>query len=112
MFVDDKKYESVHTSAWPTICEERINEEENNGEIIIAIIGEIRRDKAENQKPLNTPIRTLTFYSKDKKIQDIINQTKQDLVGICKIEKLKIKLNNGEGREVQGYPSIRFEAEY
>jgi valyl-tRNA synthetase len=113
MFVDDKKYESIHISQWPTIQNELINDNtEKSGDLIIAVMGEIRRDKAENQKPLNAEIQKLTIHSESKKILDIIYQAKEDLVGTLKIEKIQILESKGEGREVQGYPDVCLVVEY
>jgi len=113
MFSDDKKHESIHVSQWPTIQEELIDEEtEKSGDLIVAIMGEIRRDKAENQKPLNTPIQKLTLYSEDKKTVDVLCHAEEDLAGTCKIEKMEVVSSKGEGREVQGYPDVCFVAEY
>ena len=75
-------------------------------------MGEIRRDKAENQKPLNAPVQKLTLYSEDKEIVDVLRNAEEDLAGTCKIEKMQVKLVKGKGREIQGYPSVYFAAEY
>jgi valyl-tRNA synthetase len=113
MYADDKKHESIHTSQWPTVQKELINPEtEKSGDLIVAVMGEIRRDKAENQKPLNSAIQKLTVYSKDKKNIDVLCSVEEDLAGTCKIEKMEAVLTKGEGREVQGYPNVRFVAEY
>ena len=113
MFADNNKHESIHISQWPTINEELIDEKtENQGDLIIAVMGEIRRDKAENQKPLNIPVQKLTLYSEDKTIADILLQAEEDLAGTCKIEKMEVISSKGDGREVQGYPDVRFIADY
>jgi valyl-tRNA synthetase len=113
MYAEDKKHESIHTSQWPTVQKELINPEtEKSGDLIVAVMGEIRRDKAENQKPLNSAIQKLTIYSKDKKNIDVLCSVEEDLAGTCKIEKMEAVLTKGEGREVQGYPNVRFVAEY
>jgi valyl-tRNA synthetase len=113
MYADDKKHESIHVSPWPTIHEELIDEEtEKKGDLIVAVMGEIRRDKAENQKPLNAPIQKLTIHSEDKTTTQVLRQAEEDLVGTCKIEKIEIVKGKGEGKEVQGYPDVRFRTEY
>ncbi|MFC1486756.1 valine--tRNA ligase [Thermoproteota archaeon] len=113
MFADKNKHESIHISQWPTINEELIDEKtENQGDLIVAVMGEIRRDKAENQKPLNIPIQKLTLYSEDKTIADILCQAEEDLAGTCKIEKMEVISSKGDGREVQGYPDVRFITDY
>jgi len=113
MFADDKKLESIHVSQWPKIQEEIINQEiEKSGDLIVAVMGEIRRDKAENQKPLNSEIKQLTIYTEDKRAADILAKAEEDLVGTCKIQKLEIKLTKSQGKEVQGYPKIQFVVDY
>jgi valyl-tRNA synthetase len=113
MFADDKSHESIHTSEWPTIQEELIDPEtEKQGDLIVAVMGEIRRDKAENQKPLNVQIQKLIVYTEDKETADILCGAEEDLAGTCKIEKMEVKAAKGEGREIQGYPNVHVVVEY
>jgi valyl-tRNA synthetase len=113
MFADDKQLKSIHVSQWPKIQDDLIDEDvEKSGDLIVAVMGEIRRDKAENQKPLNVEIKKLTVYTEDKQAADALTKAEEDLTGTCKIEKLEINLTNGQGKEVQGYPKIQFVAEY
>ncbi len=110
---DDKSHESIHTSEWPTIKEELIDPEtEKQGDLIVAVMSEIRRDKAENQKPLNIQIQKLTVYTEDKKTADTLCGAEEDLAGTCKIEKMEVKSAKGEGREIQGYPNVHVVVEY
>ncbi len=113
MYADDKKQESIHTTQWPTIEKDLIDPEtEINGDLIVAVMGEIRRDKAENQKSLNTTVKKLTLYSEDKQKLDVLCGAEEDLAGTCKIEKMEATLTKGEGRKVQGYPDVRFAVDY
>ncbi len=113
MFADDKKHESIHISSWPTLQEKLIDKEtEKHGDLIVAVMGEIRRDKAKNQKPLNTPIHKLKLYSEDKEKTQILRQAEEDLVGTCKIEKIEFLTAKKGEREVEGYPDVHFRAEY
>jgi valyl-tRNA synthetase len=113
MYADDKKHESIHVSPWPLPQNEMISDEsEEQGNLIAAVIGEIRRDKAECQKPLNAPIQKLTLYSADKEKRQVLNQAEEDLIGTCKVETIEIVSTLGKGREVEGYPEVCFKAEY
>jgi len=113
MYFDDKHHQSIHSSEWPIVNKELVdNETEKHGDLIVAVMGEIRRDKAENQKPLNVQIQKLTVSSEDSNILNVLCQAEEDLVGTCKIEKLQVKVTPNKGREVQGYPSIRLIVEY
>jgi valyl-tRNA synthetase len=113
MYADDQKHESIHVSPWPTLQEELVDEEtEKRGDLVVAVMGEIRRDKAENQKPLNAPIKKLTLHSEDREKLRVLRQAEEDLVGTCKIGKIEFIPAKGEEREVEGYPDVRFRAEY
>lgn len=113
MYATEKQEKSIHTTQWPTIKKELIDPEtEKNGDLIVAVIGEIRRDKADNQKPLNAAIQKLTLYSEDKQSLEVLRNAEEDLAGTCKIEKMKTVSTIGKGREVQGYQNIHFIAEY
>jgi valyl-tRNA synthetase len=112
MYADDKKLESIHVSSWPTSREELVDEEvEEKGDLIVAVMGEIRRNKAENQKPLNVPIKKLTLYIEDKQKADILANAEEDLAGTLKVEQLVIK-PKGKGREIKGCTEVYFDAEY
>ena len=113
MYFDDKQQQSIHISEWPIVNKELIDKEtEKHGDLIVAVMGEIRRDKAENQKPLNVQIQKLTVYSEDNEVLDVLSQAKEDLAGTCKIEKLEVKIATSKGREVEGYPNVCLVAEY
>jgi len=113
IYAKDKKRKSIHVSPWPSLEKKKIDEEaEKYGDLIIAVIGEVRKDKAERRMPLNSPIKKLTIYAGSKKCSHILHQAAQDVAGTCKTSEILILPENGKGREVQGYPSIRFTASY
>jgi valyl-tRNA synthetase len=113
MYTEDMKHKSIHTTPWPEPEVEKIDEEaEKYGDLITATIGEIRRDKAERSKPLNTPIKKLTIYAGSKKSAHILNQALEDITGTCKTEKTQILPEKGEGRKVEEHPNVQFTAEY
>ncbi|MGQ9566048.1 MAG: valine--tRNA ligase [Candidatus Bathyarchaeales archaeon] len=113
MYADNFEHKSIHTTPWPTYDESVIDEEaEKYGALTIAIISQIRREKSENKKPLNTPVKTLKIYAETKENAELLNQAKKDIAGTCKAEKIEILTKKGEGKELEGYPSIRYVAEY
>jgi len=115
MYKEDMKHKSIHTSPWPTPEAEKIDEEaEKYGDLIITVIGEIRRDKAERKMPLNTPIKKLIIYAGSKKGEHILSQAIEDIAGTCKTEEIEIvpEKRNNRGREVKQYPNIGFIANY
>jgi len=113
MFADQKQHRSIHISMWPTCNIQLIDSEtEKKGDLIVAVMSEIRRDKAENQKPLNVSVKKLTIYSEDKQALNILVSAIEDLQGTCKIEKLQVEQTKGTGRQIQGYPNINFVVDY
>ncbi|MFQ5758347.1 MAG: class I tRNA ligase family protein, partial [Candidatus Bathyarchaeia archaeon] len=113
MYAEDKKHKSIHICPWPEPDEEIIDEEaERYGDLVVALIGEIRREKAERRLPLNTPIKKLTIHAGSKKSAHILDQAVEDIEGTCKTQKITVLPVKGEGREVQEYPNVRFITDY
>jgi valyl-tRNA synthetase len=113
MYAEEKVCKSVHLSPWPTSGEKLIDEEaEKTGDLIVAVINEIRRDKSERHLPLNTQIKRLTVYAGTKDSAKMIMEGKEDIAGTCKVGYFEILLKKGEGREVKPYGDVRFVAEY
>jgi len=113
MYAEEKKHESIHVSPWPEPDERIIDgEAEKYGDIVMAVIAEIRREKAEKGIPLNTPIKQLTIYAGSKKSAHILDQAMEDIRGTCKIREITVLPAKGRGREVQEYPNIRFTTTY
>jgi len=104
---------SIHLTSWPQLDESRMDEaSERDGELLVALISEIRRYKAEKRKPLNAQIRKVKIYAGTKELAEIIDRNKGDLVGTCRISELEILPEKGEGRQVQRYTEISFVSEY
>jgi valyl-tRNA synthetase len=109
MFASEKGYRSVHLSPWPGIDQTKIDDEtRRRGDLVVALIREIRKYKAEERMALNAPIDKLTVYAGGEESAEILAQAKNDVVGTCKVEAFKLLPTKGEGREVQGYPDVRF----
>ncbi|MCD6446248.1 valine--tRNA ligase [Candidatus Bathyarchaeota archaeon] len=113
LYAEEKGYKSIHLSPWPTPNEKFINDEsEKQGDLIMAVITEVRRDKAEKHIPLNTQIKKLTIYAEDEESAKIIESGREDIIGTCKVLEMKILAEKGEGREIKPYNNIKFKAEY
>ena len=113
MYAADKGFESLQASPWPkldTIMEDE--RAEKRGDLVVALIAEIRREKAEKRMPLNTPITKLTVYAGDYSASEAIIGSREDIIGACKIENLNVLPEEGTGREVIQYPHVQFVAEY
>jgi valyl-tRNA synthetase len=113
IYAEEKSHKSVHLSPWPTLDEKRIDEAaEKHGDLIMAVITEVRREKAERRMPLNTQIKKLTIYAGGKDMVEIIMEGREDISGTCKVANIEVVPEKGEGRDVKPYSNIRFFAEY
>lgn len=87
-YFDDQ---SIHTTSWPEINEELINEDvENKGETTVELIDEVRRFKSASKIPLNTELAEVNVYTSDKELVDVFNQFGEDIEGTLKINNLEI----------------------
>jgi valyl-tRNA synthetase len=113
MYADAVKHKSIHTTPWPAFDKKQMDEEaEKYGELVIALISQIRREKSENKMSLNTPIKTLKIYTETEKEVKALNEAARDIAGTCKAEKIEITTKKSEGKPLEGYQNIRYLAEY
>jgi len=113
LYAEDKRHLSIHVSPWPVPDKTLLDEEaERCGNLVVAVIEEIRRDKAEKKKPLNTLVKNVTIYAGTAESADILNLAQESIMGTCKIAKMKILAQKGKGKEVRDYPNVRLVAEY
>ncbi len=113
IYADAKGYGSLHVSPWPHCDPSMVDEEaEKQGNIIMGLISEVRREKAEKRMPLNTPIKVLTVYAGEESVAEAIKSELVDICGACKVENLKVLPSEGEGRALAQFPSVHFAAEY
>ena len=113
LYAEDKGQKSLQLTPWPEPVKENMDEEaERKGSLIMALITEIRREKAEKRKPLNAQIERVKVYAGKSEYASIISENKEDIIGTCKISQLEILSEKGEGRKVQEFPEITFISEY
>ena len=113
IYADYKGFRSLQQSPWPEFTQTLVDEKaEESGDLIIAVISEVRREKAEKHKPLNTQIKNLMIYAGDEKTAKIIKEGKTDITGTCKVTNLEVLPKKGKGRELAKYPEVHFVAEY
>jgi valyl-tRNA synthetase len=113
LYADTIGQKSLQLTAWPEPETGKMDEEaERDGDLVIAVINEIRREKAEKRKPLNAAIKKLRIYAGKSKHASLISENKADIIGTCKIAMLEILSEKGKGRQVQNFPEISFISEY
>jgi valyl-tRNA synthetase len=113
MYADYKGCISLQLSPWPEFEQALVDEEaERRGDLIIAVIAEVRREKAEKHMPLNTQVKKLTVYAGDRETAETIRKDEGDITGTCKVASLEVLAEKGNGREIAQYPEVHFVAEY
>jgi valyl-tRNA synthetase len=113
MYAEDVEKKSLQLTSWPGLDADKIDEEaEKKGDLVMAVITEIRQEKAEKRKPLNMPIKRVKIYAGKSSFASIISDNKEDIAGTCKILQLEILSVKGKGRSVREIPEISFISEY
>jgi valyl-tRNA synthetase len=113
LFAKDKDFRSIHLSAWPTMNKKFTDEKaEKQGDLVAAVIAEVRREKAEKHMPLNAQVKKLTIYAGEKNTAKMIMEGKEDIAGACKAADIAILPEKGEGKQIKSYDNIRFAAEF
>jgi valyl-tRNA synthetase len=113
MFAEGKGFKSLQLSSWPKVDKAHVDEgAEKRGDLIMALISEVRREKAEKHLPLNTQIRKLTVYAGAKDKADAIAEGSEDITSTCKVASLEVLREKGNGRALTGFANISFLAEY
>ena len=105
MYSEGKGFASIQVSPWPKFNAALIDEAaEKDGDLITAIMSEVRRDKAEKKLPLNAPIKNLTVYAGNAETAVAIRQGCVDIAATLKIENIKVLAEKTpEGRQVGQY---------
>ena len=92
--------ESIHTTSWPEVYGELINDEmENKGETTVELIDEVRRFKSSAKIPLNAELSEVNVYTSDEDLVDVFNQFDEDIKGTLKINDLAISSGKPEVHE-------------
>jgi len=113
MYAEHKGCRNLQLSPWPEPEQARVDEEaEKRGDLIMALITEVRREKAEKRMPLNVQVKKLTVYAGDRETAEIITEGSEDIAGACKVARLEVLAEKGSGREVAQFAKVRFITEY
>jgi len=113
MYAEHVGAKSLHLTRWPTVDPSRFDEAaEKEGDLIVALVAEIRREKAEKRKPLNAIIKRVKVYAGSSEYADILARNSEDILGTSKISEITILPEKGEGRQVPQYVEVSFTTEY
>jgi valyl-tRNA synthetase len=105
----DGERDSIHLSDWPEHDASQVDDEaEAHGELIIATIRDIRREKNRQGIPLNAPLEQVSLYASEAKHTESLVLGIEDISATMKSE--NVEVHEGEGGEytVEGYEGVRF----
>ncbi len=81
---------SINSGNWPEIRSNLINKEsEDNGQLAIEVISEIRRFKSSSKIPLNVPLAEVNIYANNE-LKSILKEYVNDIKGTLKINELEL----------------------
>jgi valyl-tRNA synthetase len=91
MYAEHKGCRSLQLSPWPEFKLALADEQaEKHGDLIITVISEVRREKAEKHLPLNAQVKKLTVYAGDSETATVILSGSEDISGTCKVASLEV----------------------
>jgi len=114
MYAQNKGCKSLQISPWPEFKPSLADEKaEKYGDLIMAVISEVRREKAEKHMPLNAQVKKLTVYAGDNiETANVILSGSEDIAGTCKVARLEVLAEKGSGREIAQFADVHFVTEY
>ena len=99
---------SVHVSEWPVYDESMIDEDaEKTGDIVIAAISDIRREKNRMGVSLNASMKSVKLYAPDE-YAEALRLGSTDIKDTLKIESLEIAAGEGGDARLGDYPEIGY----
>ncbi len=99
---------SIHNTSWPKPVEALLDtESEEAGDLIIATISAIRKQKNRMGIPLNAEISGINIFSKTKDNIQAIEEGGVDISETVKARKLQIEIGEGE-HSIEGYSDLSF----
>jgi valyl-tRNA synthetase len=108
MYAEDES-DSIHVGGWPEVDESLIDENvEKRGDLIVAVIRDIRREKNRLGIPLNSPIEDLELFAEDSWIAKALAMGLEDITKTMKAETVEVREGVGGEFRVDGYPSVGF----
>ena len=108
IYAEDKGFLSIHKSSWPKVDEGRINEKlEAVGDMIIAVIAELRRIKAERRIALSRSVEEAVIYASEN-VKKLLEEHLEIIGRVIKAKRVRVlSIAEGLGRTVRDYPEIR-----
>jgi len=105
MYAEEPR-DSIHTSIWPEHDPSLIDlEAERAGDVVAAIMGEVRKQKNKVGVPLNKPVKRLALHSSDERTIADARLGEKDIRETLKVEEITYASGSGEA-EVEGHVGL------
>jgi valyl-tRNA synthetase len=106
-----KESKSIHLSKWPNYVQKFIDKKaEKEGELILSIISEVRKEKSRMRLSLKEPIKKLIVYAKNDKLK-LIKRNSEAIISTLNI--MQIEFENltpkSEGKSIENDVKIKIE---
>ena len=101
--------DSIHLSKWPEADGSLIKPEaEEAGEVIVSVIGELRRQKNRKGIPLNAEMERVSIYCNGDRELAALRLGSRDISATLKIKSLELVRGSGGEYQVEGYENVSF----
>jgi len=108
MFAEGEQ-ESIHLTKWTEFDRSKVDEEaEKVGDMIVALIANVRGEKARRGLPLNAELKRLTVYAGNASAQKALEEGREDIAATLKVSDVEVLPIRGTGVTVEGYADISF----
>ena len=108
MFSEEEQ-DSIHLTRWPELDRSKVDEgAERIGDMIVALIRDVRSEKSRRGLPLNAELKRLTVYAGDMSTQNVLEEGLDDIAATLKALKVEILPISGAGTAVDSYSGISF----
>ena len=105
----EREQDSIHLTKWVEFDQSKVDEEAKKvGDIIVALIANVRGEKARRGLPLNAELKRLTVYAGDASLQKALEEGKEDIAATLKVSEVEILPITGTGVTVQEYADVSF----
>jgi valyl-tRNA synthetase len=101
--------DSIHLSQWPKTNRILIDRKaESNGDLIISLIRDIRKEKNRLGIPLNSDVEEILIYVSNTNDVKVIEAGIVDIAATMKVKHIEIRDGDGGDHQVEGYTGIGF----
>jgi len=105
---------SIHLTRWPSVKQELIDEEvEKKGDVLVAVISEIRREKSKKQVSMRAPIKHLHIYAEQNE-RKVLEDNVETVKRTCNVSSVSVQPLDDVSlvTPVQEYANIRIRLEF